>query len=65
MTVHFEFDMSDEDAANLVGLLLEAKTNTQVKGYRAEPGPLRDWLEKHAKYLEKLTGTVVAGSSRK
>lgn len=69
--VKFSFEMSDEDAENLITILHDHVRNIEYESLTGTlPRPTyneaeREWLAKHAKYLDKnILQAVLSGQSK-
>ena len=72
MTIHFDFTMSDIDAANLIDIISCEANNARLHAfkYNALKEPTRadvanrDWYNGHAEYLDNLKKIVLDGNKR-
>jgi hypothetical protein len=64
-TVHFEFDLTDEEADDVAGIFRDAYLHAEDSSRSADVEPAaRAWWGTRAEHLRKLADHVVRSSSR-
>jgi len=64
MSVRFEFELSDEEAQDLVDILTNAKLGALDRSYHDDNPLHREWWRLRAPYLLALAEKVAKGSRR-